>query len=220
MVYSNREDAGTRLAVRLKDFFEGSVDGLVMAITRGGVVVGDAIARELNLPLDVFVVKRINFPGAPEYSLGAVDRDGHYLINPSTANFVDRFTFEAERLKNIRAADQERSYLSENSPIPQLEGKTIILVDDGAQSGNTSLMAVEMLKNRNPGRIVLALPICSREALQTLEGSVDALIVDIVPAVLHSLSDWYFDFLPEEDDKVRTILENYLVPPLTTKPVR
>lgn len=212
MKYSNREEAGVKLAGRLREFFEGPVDGIVLAITRSGVVVGDAIAREMNLPLDVLIVKRINVPGAPDYTLGAVDRDGHYLINPAAVNFVDRFTFEAERLKNIRAAEQERSFISENSPLPDLRDKCVILVDDGAQSGSTALMAVEILKNRNPRQIVLALPVCSPEAMVYLHGLVDALIVDTVPAMFHSLADWYFDFLPEEDEKVRSILETHFTP--------
>ena len=121
---------------------------------------------------------------------------------------MERYTFEAERLKTIRIADYEKSVMT-NHAFPKLEGRTVILVDEGAQSGTTALTAVEMIHSYNPDQIILALPVCSREAWMYLNGSVDALIVDTMPSMLHSLSDWYLDFLPERDDKVRNILSTY-----------
>ncbi len=214
MTFTNREDAGDRLATRLKEYFEEPLAGIVLALSQGGVVVGDKIARSLNLPLALLLVKKIGLPGLPEYSLGAVDREGHYIVNPAVTPFVDKFTFEAERLKTIRLVDKENLAISEHSLTMDLNNKTVILVDDGANSGTTALAGVEIVKKHHPKVIALALPVCSLEALARLNHEVEVLIVDTLPSNFRSVSDSYNHFLPEKEEKIRSILQSYKAPHL------
>lgn len=154
MYFRNREEAGKRLVGRLIEY-KHDKNALVLALPRGGVVVAAPIANELNLPLDLIIVRKIGVPNFPEVALGAVNPEGIYVLNPETARFFDRATFEAERLKKIREAQLTKELLKGDSPFLDFTGKTVILVDDGVATGTTSLAAIEIIKKKIPKRLSL-----------------------------------------------------------------
>lgn len=206
MYFRNREDAGKKLAERLLDY-KNDPNSLILALPRGGVLVAVPIARELNLPLDLIIIRKIGVPNYPEVALGAVDAEGIYVLNPDTARFFDRATFEAERLKQIREAQLTKDILKGEQPYKDITGKTVILVDDGVATGTTSLAAIEIIKKRNPEKLVFAVPVCSSEALLKLNDEVDELIVDLVPSDFSAVSQFYYDFSPVNELVVRGLLK-------------
>ena len=212
-MYANREDAGVRLAYRLQEFLEEEFKGMVLATSRGGVVVGHTIAQHLSSPLGFISIKNISVPGMPELSMGAVDRLGAYSINPNMAPFLDPLFFQAERLKSIRMADNETVSIGINPDLPyNLEGMDIIVADDGAQPLTTLLAIVDTLELHDVENIYMAIPVMAHDDVICLEREVDALVVDLIPSFSSSAGEWYATFPWENDEKVREILQHYNLP--------
>jgi len=208
MYFKNRSDAGKRLTQRLLSYKDDE-NSLILALPCGGVQVAAHVASALNLPLDLVIVRKIGVPNYPEVALGAVNSEGVYVLNPDTAQYIDRLTFEAERLKQIREAQLTKDILKGDLPFKDPTGKNVILVDDGIATGTTSLAAIEIIKGQNPEKIVFAAPVCSPEALVKLQNEVDELIVDLVPADFSAVSQYYYDFRPVSDVMVRVILKEF-----------
>ena len=206
-IFKNRQSAGQLLAKRLKN----TKADLVLGIPRGGVVVAKEIAKELNLPLDVLVVRKIGAPFQPELALGAVDPDGEVVWEESLLKEVGTRREElVETIKNEwqelkRREDVYRAGKDELN----ISGRTVILVDDGIATGSTTLSAVNYLKRHGASKIILAIPVASKEAqervIRELGEAGEGRILE-VPEYFQAVGQFYQDFPEVSDQEVVSLL--------------
>lgn len=205
--FENRQEAGRKLAERLKGF--SSQGAVVIALPRGGVPVAHEIARALGAPLDVLVVRKIGAPGNPEFGIGAVaeggetwlDPDGIRLSHASEQEILDAIDREtAEIARRVKAYRGNRARLAVN-------GRTVILVDDGLATGVSAMAAARQLRVEGAERVILAVPVCPRDRFAKFEREVDELVSLEVPVKFFSVSQWYEDFSQTSDDEVIALLE-------------
>lgn len=189
-LFKDRQSAGKLLAKRLWEF-KGVKGVIVLGIPRGGVVVAKEIARELNLPLDIIVTRKIGAPNQPELALGAVDLDGEVIGD--VGEFGEIIERELEELKR-----RENLYRQGKEPL-DVENKTVILVDDGIATGATTLSAINYLKRHQAKKIILAVPVASREAIEKI---VEEVIVLETPEYFQAVGQFYEKFEPVEDTEV------------------
>ncbi len=206
--FRDRADAGRYLAGLLSDY-AGRDDVVVLALPRGGVPVGFEVARALEAPLDVFVVRKLGVPGQEELAFGAIASGGAQILNPDvirhvglTSDLIDSVS-ERERSELAR---RERLYRGDR-PDSELASKTAILVDDGLATGASMRAAVAAVRAQGPARIVVAVPISAPEICATLSAEVDELVCPLRPERFYAVSLWYDRFEQVSDDEVRTLLE-------------
>jgi putative phosphoribosyl transferase len=205
--FENRRDAGRVLADDLRDYAHAP-ETLVLALPRGGVPVAYEIARALALPLDVFIVRKLGVPGYEELAMGAIASGGVRVLNEEV---VDRLGISEGSIAKAAAREQmeierrEYEYRGDLPPL-QVEGKTIILVDDGLATGATMRAAVQALKAAGASRIVVAAPVGSPEAAQRLAEEADAVVCPLQPEDFQAVGAWYRDFSQTEDEEVRELL--------------
>jgi len=204
--YRDRSDAGRALAEALRPELAGESDALVLALPRGGVPVAYEVARAFHLPMDVWVVRKLGFPGRPELAFGAIGPGGVRVLNPELRGFVNDEMIEAvETQERAELERRERTYRGDRPP-PDVKGRTVVLVDDGVATGSTLLAAVRAVRACAPRRIVVAVPVASREAEDVLSRKADAFVCPWIPEPLAAISMWYRDFSQTEDDEVRALL--------------
>lgn len=210
----DRMAAGRALAGLLEGY-RGS-DAIVIALPRGGVPVAWEIARALDLPLDLLPVRKLGMPGHAEYALGAIAGGGVRVLNPQALHGAAP---DPEYLEQVTARERrelerrEQLYRGERPP-PSLRGRTVLLVDDGLATGATMRAAVQAVRRQAPARIVLAVPVASREALAELRARVEEIVCPLVPDWLSSIGEWYLDFAQTEDARVLAILAEAWARPL------
>ena len=195
--FFNRSDAGRQLAPALRKY--ANEPGVVLAVPRGGVPVAYEVAKELRLPLEVVLVKKIGHPFNPEYAIGAVGLQGEAYVVPHEEVNEQYIENEVEIVRS-RLAEMKQKFFGDQEPL-SLKGKTVILVDDGIATGNTMLATVHILRHEQPARIVIAVPVIAPEASQKLSPEVDELIALLVPETFASVGAFYSDFnqLTDED---------------------
>jgi predicted phosphoribosyltransferase len=205
--FKNRTEAGQALATRLTSFANRS-DVLVLALPRGGVPVAAEVAKKLNAPLDVFVVRKLGLPGHPELAMGAIVTGGVRVFNGDVINSL-RIPDEvinavtAEELQELQR--RERSYRNDLPP-PEVRGKTIIIVDDGIATGSTMIAAVAALRQLEAGRIIVAAPVIAQSTFYLIHNAADEVAAVIAPEEFHGVGQWYEDFSQTTDDEVRQLL--------------
>lgn len=206
MIFKNREDAGRLLAQALEKY-KGK-DAVILALPRGGVVVGYEVASHLHAPLSLIVVQKIGHPLSPEYAIGAISEDGHTLFNPSEiANICPSWLEKEKALKQKEARRRYQTYLK-GKKIPSIEGKIAILVDDGLATGLTMTLAIDQVRALNPTLIVIAVPVSSKESAERLCCLVDELLCLYIPASLGSIGAYYEDFDQVSDQRVQKLLDS------------
>lgn len=209
-IFKDRQAAGKLLAKRLKS----TKADLVLGIPRGGVAVAAELAKELNLPLDILVTRKIGAPFQPELALGALDPDGEVVWEES---LLEETGMKSEQLgqrikeewKEVKR--REDAYRVERPPLATLvAGKMVILVDDGIATGSTTLAAIRFLKRHEAKKIILAVPVASREAkIRVVRevGEVGEVIVLETPEYFQAVGQFYKHFEPVEDVEVVKYLE-------------
>jgi predicted phosphoribosyltransferase len=205
--FRDRHEAGRRLADKLSAYAKRP-DVLVLALPRGGVPVAYEVARALQAPLDVFLVRKLGVPGYEELAMGAVATGGVRVLNDEIVNglripdyVVDAVTvWEQQEL-----ARREQLYRGDR-PAPDVRGRTVILVDDGLATGATMHAAIAALRRQQPARIVVAVPTAPPEMCEALRAEVDDVICAITPQPFRSVGLWYEDFSPTTDEEVRELL--------------
>jgi predicted phosphoribosyltransferase len=212
MQFDDRKHAGKALAAVLADLGKaGKVNlqnAIVLALPRGGVPVGFAIAKQLHLPLDVCVVRKVGVPSQPELALAAVAEGGELVVNKDVQAALGLTMAAIQELaapKHLEVAERINKFRGGRTDI-SVKGKTAILVDDGLATGATALAAIHVLKKTGAAAIVLALPVCPDSAVARFRGEVDELVVLHAPVHFYAVGNWYRDFAQVSDDEVGAIL--------------
>jgi len=203
-MFRNRLHAGLELAAKLKKYQHGP--GVVLAIPRGGVPVAYVVARQLALPLDISLTKKIGHPLNKEYAIGAASLDSYFITpgNEVPATYVEQ---EVEKIR-ARLKEMHKKFMGGKSP-EKLEGKTVIVIDDGIATGNTILATIHLLRKSKLGKIVIAAPVASKSALELLAKEADDVIVLLVPDRFNSVGSFYENFTQVTDKEAMYYLENW-----------
>ena len=205
--FRDRIEAGRVLATRLAEYANRQ-DVLVLGLPRGGVPVAYEVARELGVPLDVFVVRKLGMPGHEEYAIGAIATGGVRIINEEAVRTFGVTDAEIEAVtaeEQLELKRRERRYRDSREP-PTIAGKTVILVDDGLATGSTMRAAVEALRQEGPARIVVAVPTAAPETCEDIAAHVDEMICAMTPEPFYAVGLWYDDFGQTSDEEVHDLL--------------
>ena len=208
MIFKDRRDAGRKLAARLPHYADRK-DVVVLALPRGGVPVGFEVARKLNAPLDIFLVRKLGVPGHEELALGAIASGGVRVVNSDLVNYLG---IPAEVINRIAAVEQlelERRELAyrDNRPRPDVKSRIAILIDDGLATGSTMRAAAESLRQQEPKCIVVAVPVSSAETCEEFRREVDEIVCAATPQHFQGVGLWYEDFSQTSDEEVRDLLK-------------
>lgn len=208
MIFRDRQEAARLLAEKLS-FLKGKENLLVLAIPRGGVVVGSGVAKALGAPLDVYITRKIGAPYNPELAIGAIASDGTLILDRSLAS---RLGVSEEYIKAQSAREREeiarrmRRYRG-NQPSPDLEGKRVILVDDGVATGATIEATIDALRKSGLEELILAIPVGPRDTIERLKKKVDRLICLHAPEIFWAVGSFYANFDQTTDEEVIALLE-------------
>ena len=206
--FRDRRDAGRRLAADLASY-ANRPDVRVLALPRGGVPVAYEVARALDAPLDVFVVRKLGVPGHEEYAMGAIASGGAVLVNQQVVRSLGVTHDQVQRVLETESRELERreEQYRGDRPAPQVAGNTVILVDDGLATGSTMMVAVSALREEKPARIVVAVPLGSRDTCAAMRAVADDVICSMTPEPFQAVGLWYDDFSQTSDEEVHALLD-------------
>src|SRR5437764_13962553 len=203
--FADRREAGRRLASLLMGHADG--DAVVLGLPRGGVPVAYEVARDLRVPLDVFLVRKLGVPGHEELAMGAIASGGVRVLNDDVVAAAGVTPGEIEEIaaRELETlGEQERAYRGERAPVA-ISGRTAIVVDDGLATGATMRAAVTALREGGARRIVIAVPTAPRETCEALRREVDEVVCAQTPDPFMAVGLWYRDFSPVGDEEVREL---------------
>jgi len=207
MRFRNRSEAGILLGQVLARY-KDQPDVLVLALPRGGVPVAYEVARMLNAPLDVFIVRKLGCPGHEELAMGAIASGGVRTLNEAV---IRQLNIPHEAID--RAIEREQEELSRretlyrgNKPAPNIANRTIIIVDDGLATGSTMRAAIAALRRHDPAKIVVAAPIAAPETCEELQREADEVTCAVTPHQFYAVGLWYEDFAQTTDDEVTDLI--------------
>jgi putative phosphoribosyl transferase len=207
-LFKDRKAAGQFLALELAAY-ANRPEVLVLGLPRGGVPVAFEIAKALNAPLDIFVVRKLGVPGQEELAMGAIASGGVRVLNQ---DIVRHRLVSNQAIEQVTANEQQelerREHLYRGDrPFPIVNGRTVIVVDDGLATGATMRAAVVALRKQQPASIIIAVPVSPPETYQELQAEVDKIICAFIPNDLNSVGSCYDNFPPTSDTEVRNLLE-------------
>jgi putative phosphoribosyl transferase len=210
--FQDRRHAGSALASELSAY-AGREDLVILGVPRGGVPVAFEVALALTAPLDVFVVRKLGFPGHEEFAMGAIASGGVRVLNP---DLQEELAGRGAMIDMVAAREltelerRESLYRAGRAPVP-LKGRCAILIDDGLATGSSMLAAVTALQRHRPGHIVVGVPVAAREACARLRREVDDIVCATTPEPFSSVGRWYDQFDQTSDDEVTELLARALV---------
>jgi predicted phosphoribosyltransferase len=208
-------DAGRQLAARLGAYAERP-DALVLALPRGGVPVGFAVAQVLQVPLDVFLVRKLGVPGHEELAMGAIATGDVVVLNEDVVRELgipERVLAGVVAQERQELARRDRLY-RDGRPMPAIQGRLIILVDDGLATGATMRAAAQAIRAQHPAWLVIAVPVGATPTCEALQAEADEIICLLTPAPFYAVGLWYEDFSPTSDQEVRAELAEAAARPL------
>lgn len=201
-MFRDREEAGLLLAAKLKKYKNDH--GVVLAVPRGGVPVAYEVARELGFPVEVILTKKIGHPSNKEYAIGAASLTDYFVVPHENVSveYIDR------ELQTIRSRLKEmyKKFMGDKQP-ENLEGKTVIVIDDGIATGNTILATVNLLRKSNPAKIVIGVPVASKSAVEMLAKEVDEVVSVLIPEQFYGVGAFYDNFSEVSDEEVLFYLD-------------
>ncbi len=205
--FRDRTEAGQRLAERLMTY-ANRPDTLVLALPRGGVPVGYEVARALNAPLDVLVVRKLGVPGQEELAMGAIATGGVLVSYDEVVREagISPAVFQTVAAREQRELERREQAYRDRRPPPDVRGRVIILVDDGLATGTTMRAAALALRRQAPAKIIVAVPVAARGSTRQLRDLVDEVVVLLQPEPFYGVGLWYADFTQTSDDEVRALL--------------
>lgn len=206
--FADRRDGGRRLAKALSHY-RAKPGTIVLGLPRGGVVTAAAIAEELDLPLDVLVVRKLGTPGHEELAMGAIGPNGIRVLNDEViaALRISPSQIEAQTRRERAELERRESLFRRGRSPLDLAGKTVIVVDDGLATGSTMSAAIEVIRAQKPKRVVLAVPVAPVETCERFRLVVDELVYLETPEPFQAVGYWYIDFAQVEDEEVIRTLE-------------
>lgn len=211
--FANRAEAGRMLAQQL-DKYADRPDVLVLALLRRGVPIGYEVARALNVPLDVFLVRKLGIPGYEELAMGAIASGGVRVVNDQLVRAIGIPEYVIDAVAQWEQKElerRERVYRGDHPP-PDVRGRTVVLVHDGLATGATMLAAVRALRQQQPAHIVVAVPTASPDTCELLKNEADEVICAIMPEPFHAVGFWYDNFSQTTDEEVRELLARGAAP--------
>ena len=202
-MFRNREEAGRILADKLSQY-RNDPTALILALPRGGVVVGYQLSLALHAPLDVFMTRKIGAPGNPEYAIGAVTETGSHSLNQEAVNSFDLSRHELDQLIHIQEKEiaRRKDLYRQGRPLPQLTGRTVLLVDDGIATGSTFMASALAIRNLLPRRLVGVIPVGPPSTIREVRSHVDELVVLMTPDPFYAVGNFFTDFTQVEDRDV------------------
>ena len=205
--FSDRVEAGKRLASAMRDF--AGKNGIVLAIPRGGVVVGYEIAKALSLPLDVIIPRKIGAPDNPELAIGAMTEDGTIILDDNLITYIgvprDYIKAESERQKH--EIERRLKLYRQNEPYPSLKALDVIIVDDGIATGSTMKAALASVKNRGASTVTVAVPVGPPSTIKELKKQADRVVCLYAPEYFQAIGQFYTDFNQTTDEEVIQLLK-------------
>src|SRR5580658_10848334 len=208
-IFRDRADAGIQLAARLLRY-AGDPNVVVLGLPRGGVPVAYQVARRLQVPLDIFVVRKLGVPEHRELAMGAIATGGVRVLNPDvvTALRISEQTIAEVAAQEQKELERQQRAFRGEVPFPDLAGCTVIVVDDGLATGSTMRAAVRALRQMRPARIVVCAPVAAADTCRSLAREADEVVCVNMPAEFHAVSVWYQEFFQTSDEEVRSLLES------------
>lgn len=206
-IFRNRAEAGLALADRLRQYADRD-DVVVLGLPRGGVPVAFEVARSLHAPLDVFVVRKLGVPGHSELAMGAIASGGVRALNQDVITWYRLSTEtvdDAARVEQIELERREHAYRNGRTPLP-IDGRVVLLVDDGLATGSTMRAAVLAVRRLGPSRVVVAVPVGASETCRDLATVADEVTCLETPEPFEAVGLWYEDFSQTSDEEVRRLL--------------
>ena len=202
-MFRNREEAGRILADKLSQY-RNDPTALILALPRGGVVVGYQLSLALHAPLDVFMTRKIGAPGNPEYAIGAVTETGSHSLNQEAVNSFDLSRHELDQLIHIQEKEiaRRKDLYRQGRPLPQLTGRTVLLVDDGIATGSTFMASTLAIRNLLPRRLVGVIPVGPPSTIREVRSHVDELVVLMTPDPFYAVGNFFTDFTQVENRDV------------------
>lgn len=206
MLFPDRQEAGRQLARLLGEHREK--DAVILALPRGGVPVAREVARALEAPLDVFVVRKLGAPGHPELGVGAIAEGGAVFVDASTVRLLAISSGELSRIAERESVELERRarLYRRGRPLPPIAGRTVIVVDDGIATGVTARAAIRALREIGARKVILAVPVIAAATAREIRGEVDELVCIAAPEPFHAVSSWYAQFPQVSDAEVLSLL--------------
>jgi putative phosphoribosyl transferase len=208
--FADRRSAGVELASRLTHY-AGRPDVVVLALPRGGLPVAFEIAEALGAPLDIFLVRKLGVPGHPELAMGAIASGGVVVLN---RDVIDWYGIPQEAIEAV--ANQEQTELERRErlyrggrPLIDLQGRAVILVDDGLATGSTMKAAVQAVRQHRPARVIVAVPVGAPSTCEEFADITDETVCAYTPEPFSAVGQWYADFSQTTDEEVRALLAEH-----------
>ncbi|MEW5803794.1 MAG: phosphoribosyltransferase [bacterium] len=208
MLFKDRVDAGQKLAQHLVQYRDERP--LILALPRGGVVVGFEVASVLRAPLDVIIARKLGAPGMPEFGIGAIAPGGVLILDEHATRMLG---ISMEEIDSVVTREKEEMNRRINRyrggrPMPEVQNRTVILVDDGIATGVTARAAIRTIRQQNPRKLILAVPVCAPDTARLLRSEVDDFICIEMPPDFRAISLWYERFQQTSDEEVISLLNS------------
>jgi putative phosphoribosyl transferase len=206
-LFNDRADAGKKLAKKLSEYANRS-DVIILALPRGGVPVAFEVAKELNVKMDVFIVRKLGVPGNEELAMGAIASDNIRVLNEDVIRSfqIPQSVIDEVAVNELRELERRERLYRGNRSKPDISGSTVILIDDGLATGATMRAAAAAVKTKNPAKIVIAVPTAASDTCSAFENEVDKTICVATPEPFYGVGAWYEDFSQTTDKEVCELL--------------
>lgn len=195
--FYNRSEAGRRLLSMLRKY--QNIPGVILAVPRGGIPVAYEVAKELNIPLEIVLVKKLGHPANNEYAIGAVGLHDSFVIPHE--DVTEQYIGEETKRVRRRLMEMKKKFMGDKDP-ENIKGKTVIIIDDGIATGNTLLATIRILRKSHPAKIIVAAPVASQSAIEKLRKEADEIVTLMIPETFYGVGAFYEDFRQLTDEKV------------------